>query len=254
MKRYIYLIGGPIGIIIVWWAFSEINSRAEIVSPLFIAAPLQVLKTLIVLFKAGEVFVDIMDTLRRVIFGFAVGALVGIPLGIVMGYFKKIGAALEFIIDFFRSLPAASLFPFFIMVFGIGEFSKIAVAAFSSSLIILVNTMYGVHNVKELRVMAAKLLKMGNFAIFRNIIFPESFPHIFAGLRVAISYSMVLVIFTEMFIGTETGLGKRIIDSQETYRTAEMFSAIILAGGLGYCINKLLLFVEKRLIRWEGKI
>ncbi|MBI4114665.1 MAG: ABC transporter permease [Candidatus Niyogibacteria bacterium] len=255
LRNYIYIIGGPIVIILVWWIFSAVNTMFEdpLISPLFLADPFAVLQTTISLFRADTIETDIFNTLRRVLAGFLLGAVIGVPLGIIIGYFRRIGDALEFIIDFFRSLPAAALFPFFIMVFGVGEFSKIGVAAFSSSLIILVNTTYGVRGVKELRLMAARLFKLSNAKIFYAIILPESFPHIFAGLRIAISYSMILVIFTEMFIGTETGLGKRIIESQEVYRTAEMFAAIILAGILGYIINKALLFVERRMITWEGK-
>lgn len=243
-------------IIFLWWIFSAINQASDgaLVSPLFISDPFTVLKTLMKLFGEGEIIADILNTVWRVLLGFAIGSFIGVPLGIFVGYFRHIGEMFEFLIDFFRSIPAAALFPFFIMIFGVGDFSKIAVAASSSALIILVNTTYGVRNIKEVRLMAAKLFKLTNIAIFYKIILPESFPHIFAGLRVAISYSMILVIFTEMFIGTESGLGKRIIDSQETYRTAEMFAAIILVGVLGYCINKGLLLFERRLIRWEGKV
>lgn len=256
MRKHIFIIGGPVIIIFCWWLFSMINTAAHgaLISPLFLSDPFTVFKTIIALFAEGAIVTDIVDTLWRVILGFAIGAIIGVPLGIFIGYFKYVGEMLEFIIDFFRSIPAAALFPFFIMVFGVGDFAKIAVAASSGALIILVNTTYGVRNVKEARLMAAKLFKLKSSAIFLNIILPESFPHIFAGLRIAISYSMILIIFTEMFIGTESGLGKRIIDSQETYRTAEMFSAVILAGVLGYCINKGLLFFEHRLIRWEGKV
>ena len=101
--------------------------------------------------------------------------------------------------------------------------------------------------------MSAKIMKFGNFDIFRKIILPESLPYIFAGLRVAISYGMVIVIFSEMFIGTDSGLGRRIIDAQTVYKIPDMYAAVVLTGLIGYGLNKLALYAERRIIHWEGK-
>jgi NitT/TauT family transport system permease protein len=89
--------------------------------------------------------------------------------------------------------------------------------------------------------------------VFWKIVLPESAPGIFAGLRVALSMSFVLIIVTEMFIGTTVGLGYRIINSQLVYRVPEMYAAIVLAGLTGYFANLSLLSVERRLLHWVGK-
>lgn len=255
MKSYFYIIFGPIFLILIWGIIAYINEATHhaIVSPLFLASPWAVFKIFIQMFNESQLALDIFSTLERVIIGFIIGAAIGIPLGLVVGYFRKVYDMLEAVIEFFRSTPASAIFPFFILFFGVGDAAKISVAAFSGLLIIFVNTTYGVRHARQLRILAARLMKLGKIAIFWKIILPEAAPHIFAGLRVALSYSMVLIVFSEMFVGTEHGLGKIIIDAQETYKTGAMFMGIILTGLIGYLLNKIVIFFERRVIHWEGK-
>ena len=78
-------------------------------------------------------------------------------------------------------------------------------------------------------------------------------PQIFSGFRVAISLSLIIVIVTEMFIGTEAGLGKRIIDAQLVYQTADMYAAILMTGVIGFILNKIMMLVENKVVHWKGK-
>jgi NitT/TauT family transport system permease protein len=196
---------------------------------------------------------DIGHTLYRVLVGFAVAAIIGVPLGLLMGYSSKIYNALEFTVEFFRGIPTTALFPLFLLVFGIGDQAKFAVTAWGAGLVILINSMYGVHLGKELRVRVAKTMKVKGFELFRKVIFPEALPQIFSGFRVAISLSLIIVIVTEMFIGTEAGLGKRIIDAQLVYQTADMYAAILMTGVIGFVLNKIMMFIENRVVHWKGK-
>jgi NitT/TauT family transport system permease protein len=215
--------------------------------------PLEVLTSLIDSFINGSILSDIWHTLYRVIIGFGIAAIVGVPLGLLMGYSSKIYNALEFTVEFFRGIPTTALFPLFLLVFGIGDEAKFAVTAWGAGLVILINSMYGVHLGKELRVRVAKTMKIRGFQLFSKVIFPEALPQIFSGFRVAISLSLVLVVVTEMFIGTNAGLGKRILDAQLVYQTADMYAAIIMTGAIGFILNKLMMFVENRVVHWKGK-
>ena len=120
-------------------------------------------------------------------------------------------------------------------------------------LIIIFNTAHGVMNVKNSRVLAAKIMGATKSQIFKWILFWESLPQTFIGLRSAISLSLVVIIVTEMFIGTTSGLGRRIIDSQITYEIPTMYAVILLTGIIGYLLNLVFLLIEKRLIHWMGK-
>src|SRR3989338_3970183 len=246
-KLYYVLI--PLIILLSW----TIISSLKLISPLFISSPSDVFFETINLFTIGKILVDIYHTLYRAFFGFIIACLIGIPIGLLMGYSDKIYSSLEFVVEFFRAIPATALFPLFLLFFGIGDTSKIAIAAWAAALVLIVNSMYGVHLGKELRRKAAKTMNIRGLALFQKIIFPEALPYIFGGIRIAISLTLVIVIVTEMFIGTNYGLGHRIIDAQMVYRIAEMYATILILGILGFLINKGVIFTEKQVVHWKGR-
>lgn len=170
-----------------------------------------------------------------------------------MGYSDKVYGALEFLVDFFRSIPALALFPLFLLFLGIGDSAKIGVVVFACFFVVLINAMYGVKNANKTRIMASKTMGANNFDIFRKIIFWDALPDIVTGLRISLSMSLLVVIVTEMFLGTEVGLGHRIYDAHLIYRIPEMYASIIIVGLLGYFLNKIFVWVERRSIHWAGK-
>jgi NitT/TauT family transport system permease protein len=106
---------------------------------------------------------------------------------------------------------------------------------------------------KKSRVLAAQIMGATKAQIFRWILFWESLPQTFIGLRSAVSLSLVIIVVTEMFIGTTSGLGRKIIDSQITYEIPTMYATILLAGIVGYLLNLFFLTIEKRFLHWSGK-
>lgn len=249
MKKYWSLIL-VIALILLWQTASSLHW----VNALFLPSPLEVAQIIWTqIFITGEIIPDIIATVCRFIVGYAIAVVVGITLGILMGYSDKVYNALEFIVDFFRSIPSTALFPLFLLLFGIGDEAKIAVVVWSASLIILVNTMYGVRHASKLRMLVARTLKASKLKLLTKVIIPEALPSIFAGLRIALSISMIVVIVTEMFIGTNVGLGRRIIDAQLVYRIPDMYAAIIITGILGYLLNQFFLFYERKTIHWSGR-
>ncbi|MBL7160578.1 MAG: ABC transporter permease [Candidatus Aenigmarchaeota archaeon] len=237
-------------LIIVGWYFASFFS---IINPLFLPSPDAVFIRLGEMLLSGEIIPDALATLGRMFVGFAISILVGLPIGLVMGYYRRVYYSLEFVVDFFRSIPATALFPLFLLFFGIGDEAKVAVVVFACSLIIIVNTMYGVRHSQEGRILAARTMRAGKMDMFMKVIFPGALPEIFTGLRIAASFSLVLVVVTEMFIGTSMGLGRIIIDAQLVYRIPEMYAAIVLAGVIGYLINLGVQQVERRVVHWAGK-
>jgi len=200
-----------------------------------------------------QLITDIWATLYRVLSGFFMATILGIPIGLLMGHSKRTYQSLEFVVDFFRSIPPTALFPLFILIFGIGDQAKIGISAWSALLVIILNSMYGVHMRKEIRLKAASVMGIQGFKLFFRIILPEALPQIFTGLRVALSLSLMVVVVTEMFIGTNSGLGHRIIDAQISYQVADMYMSILITGTLGFVLNKVLSLVEKRIVHWKGK-
>lgn len=249
MNKKIYYTIAPIIILLAWAIFANL----KLISPLFLPTPQAVFLETISLFASGVIVLDILFTLYRTFLGFSIACLIGIPLGLIMGYYNRIYYSLEFIVEFFRSIPATALFPLFLLFFGIGDQSKIALTAWTAGLVLIINSMYGVHLGKELRIKAAKTMKMEGFVLFKKIIFPEALPQIFNGIRIAVSLSLVIVVVTEMFIGTNFGLGHRIIDAQLVYKIPEMYAIIFITGILGFLMNKGVICIEKRVVHWKGK-
>lgn len=249
MTNKIYHFIGPVVIIALWFLVTYFH----LISPLFVASPIDVVKQLADSLVGTALYADIGYTLYRLAFGFLLAVLIGTPLGLLMGYSNRVYHSLEFVIEFCRSVPVTALFPLFLLFFGIGDTAKIAVTAWGAGLIIVVNSMHGVHLGKELRLRAAKTMKVKGFQLFSKVIFPEALPQIMTGYRVALSIALVVVVVTEMFIGTAHGLGHRIIDAQLVYRIPDMYASILLTGVLGFVLNKFLIATEKHVVHWKGK-
>lgn len=247
--RFKIMAVGPLLLFFFWW----VAANAHWVSPKLLPDPVSTLVTLGHSVMDGSMWGDFKGTTVRTLTAFGIAALLGIPFGIVLGASPLVYRSIEFLIDFFRSTPATAMFPLFLLIFGIGEFSKIAVAAFAAWLIILFNVAYGVMNARQTRILAARIMGATRGQIFRHVMFFESLPQTFIGLRVGVSIGLVVIIVAEMFIGSSDGMGRRIIDAQQVYDLRQMYASIIVTGVIGYGLNLLFLGLEKWLVKWAGK-
>jgi NitT/TauT family transport system permease protein len=240
---------GPLLLFVVW----DLMVRFELVSPVLLPLPFATLVTLVTGLFNGSLLQDFGYTLLRTLEAFGIAAVVGVPLGVLLGSNERAYRSVEFLIDFFRSTPSSALIPLFLMIFGVSDINKVAIAAFAALLVILFNSAYGVLNSRKQRAMAAQVMGASRWQIFRDVLVWESLQPTFVGLRSAISMALVIVIVAEMFIGSENGLGHRIIDSQQVLNVRDMYASILAAGGLGYALNILFLMLEKRIVHWSGR-
>ena len=226
-------------------------SYLEFVNPIFIPNPHSTFAKLLLLFTEKIFYYDILSSIYRVLSGIIISLFIGIPVGLILGNSAKLYKVSELLIDFFRSIPATALFPLALLFFGIGDMAKIGIVSFSCTLIMILQTYYGASNASKLKIDVLKTMKATKCDTFKYLLVYEALPHIFAGIRVIVSLSLILVIVTEMFIGTEYGLGKRLIDAQSTYRISELYAVIIFIGILGYELNQITLLFEKKLVHWN---
>ena len=240
---------GPLALLLIWYLISTFKW----VNPFFLPSPWNVFVELKNLLFSQGVYTHLGKTLYRMFSGYLLAVFLGIPLGIVVGYWEKAYNSLEFVIEFFRGFPATSLFPLFMLAFGIGDAAKIAIVIFSCSLIITINTLYGVRNSSKTRQMVAETMKASNTYIFARVILPDALPYITAGLRTALSLTLIIVVILEMFIGTDKGLGHLIYNAHMTYQIPEMYATIILTGLIGYGMNKGFIKLEEEVIHWGGR-
>ena len=240
---------GPLLLFAVW----EMCIAGKWVKPVLLPAPVDTLGHLWNSFVSGAIYPDLFATIKRTVYAFLIATAIGVPLGVALGASSVVYRSVEFLVDFFRSTPSSALIPLFLLIFGITDTNKIAIAAFAAVLVILFNSAYGVMNAKKTRVMAALTMGVSRLHIFKDVLLMESLPQTFVGLRSGISMALVIVIVAEMFIGSENGLGHRIIDAQQIFNVKEMYSSILITGALGYLLNLVFIALEKNLIHWSGK-
>jgi NitT/TauT family transport system permease protein len=243
------LLYGPLAILLIWYIIFQV----KIINPLFLPPPHTVIVEFIRLLFTKEIWADIGSTFYRTVIGFLLAVVIGAPIGLFMGHYTKVYSAFEVIVDFFRSLPALAVFPLLMFFFGIGDAAKIATTVFSCSLVIIVNAIYGVTASKKTRQIVASLMEATPREIFWKVILMDALPQIFVGMRTSLSLALVVVVVTEMFIGTNWGIGHRLMEAQLTYRVPEMYVSLIIAGLLGYGLNKGFVALEKRIVHWSGK-
>ena len=240
---------GPIVLFVIW----DLVVRAGLIKVILLPTPWATLQALFTGLAGGPLLLDFGMTVLRTLEAFTIAAVVGVPLGVLLGSNEKAYRSVEFLIDFFRSTPSSALIPLFLLIFGVSDINKVAIAAFGAWLIVLFNSAYGVINARKQRVMAARVMGASRWQIFKDVLIWESLQPTFVGLRSAVSMALVIVIVAEMFIGSETGLGHRIIDAQQVFNVKEMYTSILVTGALGYLLNLAFLLSEKRLIHWSGK-
>jgi ABC-type nitrate/sulfonate/bicarbonate transport system permease component len=249
LSRFLQVALGPALVLFLWYAASALGFlNTRLVPP-----PDATFATTWIALTQGTMIYDLTQTLGRVLWAFVIAAGLGVPIGIVIGANERLYRGAEFLIDFCRSTPATAMFPLFMLVFGLGDQGKVALAAFSALLIIVFNVAYGVLNARKTRILAARSMGAGRIRIFADVIFLETLPQTFVGLRAGVSLALVVIVVAEMFIGGMDGMGHRIMDDQMSYNLKDMYGSLILSGALGYCLNYAFLLIERHFVHWAGR-
>ena len=240
---------GVAGLVAIW----SLATWQQWVDPVLLPSPIATFKALWKGMNGGALGFDFVKTVYRTAASTLIAAVIAIPLGIVLGSSEKLYRSLEFVIDFFRSTPASAMFPLFLVLFGVGDETKISVAAFGAILVILFNVAYGVMNARKTRLLAAKVMGASSLRVLFDVTLLESLPQTFVGLRNGVSLALVIIVVAEMFIGSQDGLGHSVFEAQQLFDMPRMYAAIFAAGVLGYGLNLLFLLIERRFVHWAGK-
>lgn len=239
---------GPIILVGLWSAVTVTG----FIKPLFLPPPWHVISALYSLAANGPLWGDLGATLYRTVGAFLIAAAVGLIIGVALGAWQKLYESLEIVFDFFRSMPSPALIPLAMLLFGLGNLSRISVAAFTCALINAVQAAYAVRSIPRYRVLAARLSGAKGLFLVSHVFIPSVMPGVMAGWRITLSLSLIIIVVTEMFIGTSVGLGMRINDFHLMFRSAEMYAAILVVGLTGYVLNKALEIAERRFVHWRN--
>jgi ABC-type nitrate/sulfonate/bicarbonate transport system permease component len=236
-----------VAIVLVAW---EAAARSGHWSKLLFPSLTSVLSELAAFFTSSAMLMEAWVTLERALGGFALAAVVGILLGVVMGRSKLAAGLLDPLFSGTYAVPKLALFPIFIFVFGIGSLSKVALVFLECLYPIVIMTCAGAREVNRALLWSAQNMGASRAAILRRVVIPATAPFIFAGFRVAAPVAMIVVVITEM-VSSADGLGYRVIYSMASLRTDRMLAVVVVIAALGYLLDKAVVLARDRLIYWE---
>lgn len=192
----------------------------------------------------------VAPSLGRLLAGWTGAVVAGVALGTLIGLSATARDYLGPAISFLRAIPPPALLPLFIVLLGIGDGMKAAVIGFGAVWPIVLNTADGVASVEPLQRDTARAYRIGFSDELLRIILPAAAPRIFAGLRISLSIAVILMVISEM-IATVDGVGFALVQAQRSFRTLDVWAAIVLLGIIGYALNAGLAAVEGRALRWH---
>ncbi|WP_258535535.1 ABC transporter permease [Bacillus sp. 03113] len=238
------LFGWIAGIII--WHVISLFSKPE-----FFPGPWQTLLGGIELVRDGSLQNYAFISYGRILAGWTLGSLIGIPFGLLMGKFRYIRLLLEPFLNFFRFIPALVFVTLFILWLGIGEQSKIALITYTTLFVVTLNTMTGVLAIDENKFRAARSMGASDSQILFHVILPAAVPYIFNGIRLAMGNSFMAIVGAEMLAAKE-GIGYLIWTSRLYLKTDWIFIGIITLGLMGFFMDKVLTNVGSLLLKKYG--
>jgi NitT/TauT family transport system permease protein len=206
--------------------------------------------TMIARLMDGTFLVHGLDTIIRVYTGFAVAAILGISLGLVVGWSPRTRAFFDFLIDFLRNVSSITLIPITVLLIGIGFNQKIVVITYAAFFPVVLNTIAGVSSTEKSRIEAARTMGATDWQVMKDVVFYSALPSIFTGLRLSMGVAFVVVIAAEL-VGATSGLGYYLHEASRTYEISNMFAAALFVSILGYASNKGIVIAGERIISWK---
>jgi NitT/TauT family transport system permease protein len=199
---------------------------------------------------SGELIVDTLTSLYRVVVGFAIGAGLALPLGLAMGASRLVYAWMNPLVQILRPIPPIAYIPLAILWFGLGNPPAVFLIALGAFFPVLMNTIAGVRQVDGIYLRAARSLGAGRATMFLRVILPAAVPYILSGVRIGIGTAFIVVIVSEM-IAVNNGLGFRILEAREYFWSDKIIAGMITIGLLGLAIDIGVNRVNNYLLRWH---
>ena len=243
---YVFLTFGSFGFFLVVWA---ILTYGGVIDPLFLPSPGRVFEAGYDLFSELSFSTDILNSVYRVMAGFLLAAVIGVPLGLIMGTFKAAEAFTEPVVGFIRYMPASAFIPLFILWLGIGDVEKIAIIFVGSFFQLVLMVAVVAKNVHKDMLETAYTLGAKRFQVIRKVLLPASMPGIVDTLRIIVGWAWTYIIVAEL-VASASGIGYMIISSQRMLRTANIIFGILTIGMLGLITDYFFKWLYRRLFPW----
>lgn len=252
MPLVVYSIAAVLGLLLLWTAVTV----SGLVGPGYLPTPQGMATEFAALlqdgYKGKSLWAHIEASLFRTVIGFLIGVAIGIPLGLLSGYSKIVGAMFSPIMAFVRPIPPIAFIPMAVLYFGLGETGKIVLILFTAFNYAFVNAHAGAAGVPLAYFRAAQSIGLSRSQTFFRVVLPAAVPQIFTGLKVAMALSWAVVVAAEL-VGAQAGLGFMISDAAQLFRIPVVFIGIALIGVIGLVLNALLTGAEDKLVHWKGR-
>jgi len=223
------------------------------INPVFGSYPSAILAAFGELVRSGQLGAALYESLRPFVVGYGLAIIAGVPLGLVIGRFRVVEAALGIYVTAGYAMPLVALVPLLILWLGLGFAVKAAVVFLMSLFPITINTWLGVTAVPKSLIDVGRAFVASDAVILRRIVLPATLPYIMAGIRLAVGRAVVAMVIAEFFT-TISGLGAIIINSANNFDTATMFVPIVVLMVLAIGLNSLIGWVEHRVAPWQAEI
>lgn len=245
LERLVSLLS-PLLLLLIW----ELLVRSRILDARFFPAPSAVLKTLVTLIASGVLLSDIGISLTRIAAGFALGAISGATLGLLMGVSRLMRAAIKPLVGVVYPIPKIAILPLVMLIFGLGEPSKYVIVAIGVFFLVLLNTMAGVMNIEKIYFDVGRNFGASRLDVLLTIAIPGALPLIFTGLRLAWGTALLLIVAAE-FVSSRSGIGFLIWNAWQTFAVEEMYSGLLTISALGLVSFAIFDVIERRLVPWK---
>ena len=236
----------PVGFLVLW----ELGVRLTAETNILVPPPSQVFSALFELIRTGTLFDHIGASLYRVAAGYVLAVLVGVPLGLAMGYSELADRLFGGTVNGLRPIPASAWIPISIILMGIGDRPAIFLVFIGTVWSIILNSSHGVRAVPKHLVWAAQTMGAKKRTIFTKVVFPAALPSVFTGMRIAVGVAFTCVIVAEL-IAVRSGLGYLITEARMIVRSDIVIAGMIAIGAIGYALDLLVRLVMRRTLGWQ---
>lgn len=230
----------------------ELTVRTGVVDPFFVSSPVAIWQFLVGFVSSGEIWRHLWFTLQATVVGFVFGSAAGVLAGVLLARYERVNRLFDPLLTILNSLPRVALAPLFLLWFGLGITSKIALAVSLVFFILLINTRGAIKSVDADIVTVSRLLGGNERQLFLKVILPAAVPGIAAGLHLAVIYSLLGVVVGEM-IASEAGLGQRIAFYSGQFNTAGVLGVLAVLALIAALMNASTVAAERRLLRYQDR-
>lgn len=220
------------------------------VNPLFLSYPTAILKAAVAMAASGELVGALISSLRTLVSGFVIAAVVGVALGLLIGRYRVIDAATDWLVNALYATPLVAVIPLVILWFGLGDGAKLFIVTILAVFPVLINTAAGVKNVPQALIDVSTAFAASERQVFVKIILPAAVPYMMTGLRLGIGRAIIGMVVAEFFTAI-TGLGAVIVKYGNQYDTASMFVPILILMSLGVILTSLVRRAEAMFAAWR---